>query len=96
MRIDLEAQDYRSLSLPKEGKEPFLDYPNKHGGGQLGHLLVVRDHAVIACLFLIVYRLVVLEANGLLGGTKARSLEGRSLLNPHRRPQTFSSRSETR
>jgi hypothetical protein len=46
---DLEAQGYRSLSLPKEGK-PFLDYPKKHGGGLEDRLLVVRDHAVLACL----------------------------------------------
>jgi hypothetical protein len=29
----LEAQGYRSLSLPKEGENPSLTIPMKHGGG---------------------------------------------------------------
>jgi hypothetical protein len=32
----LEAQPIRGLRFPRKGKNPFLDYPLKHGGGQGG------------------------------------------------------------
>ena len=61
IRRDLEAQGYRSLSLPEEGK-PFLDYPNETRRGAVGRLLVVGHHAALACLMTYSYRRVTTAA----------------------------------
>ena len=51
----MEAQGYRSLSLPEKGF-PFLNYPNETWRGGYARLLVALTHALLAYLSVRRYR----------------------------------------
>jgi hypothetical protein len=62
----LEAQAHQGLSLPEEGREPFLDYPSEAWrGAMIGRLLVVCSHAPLASLIMRRYLAPVGFPNGI-------------------------------